>query len=163
MLTYLRLCCARYSLVSLAVRAVLILALAGPGLLAVASAPVEAASPSGPALSTPNDSGQSGQSGTDPVRALILKLSGDLVALLVFLGGVVLTISIVKGLLDAQVNSLAGSPMGVSHAQLNLIGAIVTGILTLMSPLIIVAVFNALAGVTTSADITVPAPTVLLH
>jgi hypothetical protein len=154
-------CCPHLS--SLLLRGLLVLALGGPCLFTFESLAAQAAAPEGAAYTAFAGPASPPYAGGDPIHALILKMGGDLLALILFIGGVVFTVSVAKGALDAQVNTLVGSPMGVSRAQMNLIATVVTGLLTMFSPLIVIAIFNALAGAITSADITVPAPTVILH
>ncbi len=151
------------SLTFLLVRGLLVLALTAPGLFAFGSLPAQAAAPSGMVYTASAAPTTAPSSASDPIRGLILKLAGDLLALMLFIGGVVFTISVAKGALDAQLNTLVGSPMGVSKAQMSLIASVVTGLLTLLSPMLVMAIFNALADSIASADISVPSPTVILH
>ena len=106
----------RLNLSSVFVRGLLVLALAGPGLFAFGSLPAQAAAPDGVAYTTYAGPATPPYAGGDPIHALILKMGGNLLALILFIGGVVFTVSVAKGALDAQVNTLVGSPMGVSRA-----------------------------------------------
>ena len=159
MLSYLKCLAPHVSLPALLVRGFLILALGAPVFL-VGVAPAQAAAPSEAAYTAP---AAPLPAAADPLRALIFKLGGDIVALLLFIAGVLLVISVVKGGVEAQLNTIFGSPMGLSKAYMNIITAVILGVLTLLSPILVTTIFNALGDSASSASITVPNPSVTIQ
>ena len=99
-------------------------------LLAVAqTGPVHAAAP--------RDAGP-GQ----PLVEVIFAIAKAFIQVLVFSSVAIFAASIARGTWSAQLANLVGSPMGMSQAWLNILGAIFTFVLAILSPMIVNMVFD---------------------
>lgn len=127
-------------------RVLLIITLALMLVLPFAS-PVQAAAPAKPpsqnAPPPPNG-------GTDfagkPLVDVLYQLATLIVQLVVFGAGAVMAANIARGAFSAQIANLVGSPMGMSQAWMNIIAAVITFVLAVMSPMLIGIIADSVSG-----------------
>ena len=131
-------------LTRLALRCLLAVVVAAPALFAFTPAPPAYAA--GSELTVPRDPPVPGGDSTDPTldefQARLLEMTKTVIKLILFLSVIVMAIAVPKGALAAKVNNLFGSAMGVSHAWMNVLAAVVAGGVTLMSMPLVDMVFK---------------------
>ena len=92
--------------------------------------------------STPPPPGSSGGGGgTDfagkPLVDVLYQLALLVVQLVVFGAGAIMAANIARGAFSAQIANLVGSPMGMSQAWMNIIAAVITFVIAVLSPMLI--------------------------
>lgn len=124
--------------------------LLGAALLALA---LTGAAHAAPPLQTPGAEGGGGIPG-QPLVDVIYAVAQAFIQILIFSSVAIFAASIARGTWSAQLANLVGSPMGMSQAWLNIIAAIFTFILAVLSPMLVNMVFDIVQGfVVTGATI----------
>jgi hypothetical protein len=89
-----------------------------------------------------------------PLVDVLVGLAQIVVQFVVFASVALLAANIARGTFSAQLANLIGSPLGMSHAWLNIIGGVITFVLAALSPMLVGIIFDAVKGyVTTSFQI----------
>ena len=82
-----------------------------------------------------------GGGGTDfagkPLVDVLYQLAMLIVQLVVFGAGAIMAANIARGAFSAQIANLVGSPMGMSQAWMNIIAAVITFVIAVLSPMLI--------------------------
>lgn len=86
---------------------------------------------------------------------VIYAVAEAFIKVLVFSSVAIFAASIARGTWSAQLANLVGSPMGMSQAWLNIIAAIFTFILAVLSPMLVSMVFDIVKGFV-ETTITIP-------
>ncbi len=85
--------------------------------------------------------------GTDfagkPLVDVLYQLALLVVQLVVFGAGAVMAANIARGAFSAQIANLVGSPMGMSQAWMNIIAAVITFVIAVLSPMLISIIADA--------------------
>lgn len=90
-----------------------------------------------------------------PLVDVIFAIAKAFIQVLVFSSVAIFAASIARGTWSAQLANLVGSPMGMSQAWLNIIGAIFTFVLAVLSPMLVNLVFDIVKNFV-SATIEIP-------
>ncbi len=100
-------------------------------------------------------SGGSGGFAAQPLVNVLIALAKIIVQFVVFASVALLAANIARGMFSAQLANLIGSPVGMSQAWMNLIGAIITFVLAALSPMLVSIIFDAVRGFV-QTSITIP-------
>ncbi len=111
----------------------------------------QAAGASGALAAGPLADGGPGES----LIQVIYAVAEAFIKVLVFSSVAIFAASIARGTWSAQLANLVGSPMGMSQAWLNIIAAIFTFILAVLSPMLVSMVFDIVKGFV-ETTITIP-------
>jgi hypothetical protein len=148
---------------SLALRGLLASLLAIPVFMAFASVPAAQAAGSGTRIVAdppgPGSGSSSGSSDTtlDDFETRLLDLGKTVIKLLMFIGAILLAIAIPKEAVMAQASNLFGNAIGMSHAWMNVLAAIVAGGVLFMSMPLVDLIFKLFVP-TGSVNVHIPVP-----
>jgi hypothetical protein len=74
---------------------------------------------------------------------VLYQLALLVVQLVVFGAGAIMAANIARGAFSAQIANLVGSPMGMSQAWMNIIAAVITFVIAVLSPMLIGIIADA--------------------